>query len=89
MPMHGLQSLTPEMLPSLSDCIYSSIHRPRAPSYLLHRLHKMFILPPMRAWRLHLAWVDSHSYTLITAGDPSIALIPVDQAARSPIILLI
>src|SRR5216684_4177372 len=77
-PTHGPQSSTQAMVQSPSDCICSSIHRPRGPSYPLLQLRKMFILLHMRLWPLRRAWVDFRYYTSITPGVRSIALIPVN-----------
>lgn len=88
MPTRGLQSSTLEMEQSPSDCICSSTHRPRAPSYPLPLLHKMSILLRMQVWLLHRASVDFRFYTSTTVGVLSIAPIPVNQERRSPITLI-
>src|SRR5713101_8909196 len=67
-PMHGPQSSTQETVPSPSDCICSSTHRPRGPSYPRLQLPRMFTLQHMRVWPLRRAWVDFRFYTSATAG---------------------
>lgn len=89
MLMQGLQSSILAMVPSLSDCTCSSIHRQREPSYLRPQLHRMSTLQRTRMWPLRRAWVDFHSYTSIMADVPFIAPNPVDREPRSIITLLI
>src|SRR6267154_2779713 len=86
-PTHGPQSSTQETVQSRSDCIYSSIHRPRGRSCPRLQLRRMFILLHMRVWPLRRAWADFRSYTSATAGVRFIALIPENQEAISPLTL--